>query len=153
MKPVIFCVLFTIPAVWGQYFFQSVDFLTPGMVVLLQFDYLKLALWAGIMWMMIQEGAGGFAFGAMIIFYLGLLFVYYLGGIFFEVGNKFFVMLLFLFLAVYKSLIVSVMASLQDLNLAGKYSFEGIALQAGIYFLVWLLIFNLFKKYFRDDPA
>lgn len=148
-----FCILVTVFAVWGQYFFQSVDFLTPGIVVLLQFNFLNLALWTGIMWMLIQEGTGGFAFGAMIMFYLGLLVAYYLGGAIFEVGNRFFVLLLFLFLAVYKNLIVSVMASLQDLDLAAQYSLEAIMIQAGIYFLVWLLIFNLFKKYFYHDSA
>ncbi|MFO7728539.1 MAG: hypothetical protein R6X11_09430 [Desulfonatronovibrio sp.] len=153
VRPVMFCILFTFFAVWGQYYFQSVDFLTPGIVVLLQFNFLNLALWAGIIWMLIQEGTGGFAFGAMIMFYLGLLVAYYLGGAFFEVGNRFFVLLLFLFLAVYKDLIVSVMASLQDLDLAEKYSLEGVMIQAGIYFFVWLLIYNLFKKYFFNDTA
>ncbi|MFP4083363.1 MAG: hypothetical protein ACLFP9_02030 [Desulfonatronovibrio sp.] len=152
-RPVIFCILFTFLAVWGQYFFHSVDFLAPGVVVLLQFGLLNLALWTGIMWMLIQEGTGGFAFGAMIMFYLGLLAAYYLGGAVFEVGNKFFVLLLFLFLAVYKNLIVSVMASLQDLDLSAQYSIEGVMVQTGVYFFVWLLIYNLFKIYFYDDPA
>ncbi len=153
MKPALFWLLFTVLAVWAQYFFPNMDFFSPGLVVMLQFALIKPVLWAGLVWMLIQEGTGGLAFGAMILFYLGLSVFFYIGGVFFEVSNVLFTMLLFLFLAGSRIWIVSFMASLQGLELSGHYNVEDFLIQSGIYFLVWLLTYYFFKKFFIHEPV
>ncbi len=145
--------MFTVAAVWGQYFFPSTDFFSPGLVVMLQLGFLKPALWAGLAWMLIQEGTGGLAFGSMILFYLGLAVFFYIGRFFLEVNNIIFTMLLFLFLTFFQVMTVSIMASLQGLELSGLFTVEGFLTQAGTYILVWLITYNLFKKYFVDEPV
>ncbi len=101
--------------------------------------------------MLIQEGSGGLAFGTMILFYLGFMVFFYIGGFFLEVRNVFFTMFLFLFMALFKILIVLAMASLQDFVLSGQYGFEDFLVQAVVYFLVWMIIYNLFRKYFINE--
>lgn len=153
MKLAFFWILFTCAAVWAQYFFPATDFFSSGLVVMLQFGLYKPVLFAGLVWMLIQEGTGGLAFGTMILFYLSLLAFFYLGGFFLEVRNIFFTMFLLLFMALFKIWIVSAMASLQDFVLSGQYSFEDFLVQAGVYFLVWMIIFNLYRKYFTNEPV
>ena len=153
MKLTSFCIIFTVFAIWAQYIFPSMDFFSPGLVVMLQFGLFKPALWAGLVWMFIQEGTGGLAFGTMILFYLGFVIFFSIGGIFLEVGNILFTMLLFLFLTIFQALVVSVMASLQGLVLSGQYSIKGFLIQAGMYFLVWFITYNLFRKYYINEPA
>lgn len=120
---------------------------------MLQFGLFKSALWAGLFWMLIQEGTGGLAFGSMILFYLGLIAFFYFGGIFLEVSNILFTMLLFFYLTVFQALIISVMAFLQGLVLSGQYSLKGFLIQAGIYFIVWFVTYNLFKKHYIHEPV
>jgi hypothetical protein len=152
LKPVFF-IVFTVAAVWGQYFFPTRDLLTPGLVVMLQLGPLKPAIWAGLAWMLIQEGTGGLAFGSMILFYLGLGGFFYIGRFFLEVNNVLFTILVFLFLSFFQMMTVSIMASLQGLRLSGFFTFEDFMTQAGIYFLVWLVTYNLFKKHFVHEPV
>lgn len=120
---------------------------------MLQLGSLKPAIWAGLAWMLIQEGTGGLAFGSMILFYIGLGTFFYIGRFFLEVNNILFTILIFLFLSFFQMMTVSIMASLQGLRLSGFFTIEGFLTQAGIYFLVWLVTYNLFKKYFVHEPV
>ena len=122
------------------------DMFSPALLVLLQSGLFKAAIWAGLAWMLIQEGTGTLAFGTMILFYLGFAVFYFTGGMFFEVSNYLFTFLLFLFLSAYRAVLVSVMATLQDMKVTEHYSPEGILIQALILFSVWMITFNLFKK-------
>ncbi len=146
LKPAIFCILYTFPAIWAQFFLPSMDMFSPALLVLLQSGLFKAAIWAGLAWMLIQEGTGTLAFGTMILFYLGFAVFYFTGGMFFEVSNYLFTFLLFLFLSAYRAVLVSVMATLQDMKVTEHYSPEGILIQALILFSVWMITFNLFKK-------
>ncbi|WP_051617089.1 hypothetical protein [Desulfonatronovibrio hydrogenovorans] len=153
MKKAFFLLIYTVLGVWGQFALPSVDFLTPALVVLLQLGFFSYAFWAGLFWMLIQEGAGDLAFGTAILFYSGLLIFFFTGGAFFEVSNILFSLFLFLFLSIYKPWIVTVMASLQDLSLTGQYSLQGMAIQWGVYFCLWCLTYNLCKKYFVNESV
>lgn len=140
-------------AVWAQYFLPTLDFFAPGLVVLLQTGKFHSAVWAGICWMLIQEGTGGLIFGAIILFYAGLVLFFYVGGRFFEVTNFFFTLFLFTFLSLYKSGVIMMMSSLQELEVLLPFSLRQILLQAAVYLLVWLLTFIFFRKLFIHEPV
>lgn len=123
------------------------DMFSPALLVLLQSGLLKAALWAGLAWMLIQEGTSSLTFGTMILFYLGFAVFFFTGGMFFEVSNYLFSFLLFLFLSLYRAVLVSVMATLQDMEVTGHYSPDGILIQTIILFSVWVMTLHLFKKY------
>lgn len=153
MKLFFFCLLYTLTGIWAQYFFPSMDFFVPALVVMLQFGFVQAAAWAGLFWMFIHEGTAGLAFGTVILFYAGLLIFFFLGGVFFEISNIFFTMFLMLFAAVYKSWIISAMATLQGLNLSCQFCVKNILFQAGIYIAAWLITFTILKKYFLNEPV
>ncbi|RQD55521.1 MAG: hypothetical protein D5R98_10590 [Desulfonatronovibrio sp. MSAO_Bac4] len=153
MKQVYFWLIFSVLAVWGQYFVPSMDFFTPGLVVLLQLGHVSMAMWLGFFWMMVQEGAGGLAFGAMILFYSGMIVFFYIGGVFFEVSNFLFTFLIFVFLVFFMRVVVSVLASLQGAVLPDNFLIHDILVQTGLYFLVWIVTFNLFKKHCIHEPV
>ncbi len=129
------------------------DFFAPGLVIMLQTGKLHSAIWAGGCWMLIQEGTSSLVFGSIILFYAGLVLFFYVGGRFFEVTNFFFTMFLFACLSFYKSGVIMIMSSLQELEVVLPFSLRQILLQAAVYLLAWSITFIFFKKLFIHEPV
>lgn len=103
--------------------------------------------------MLIQEGTSSLVFGSIILFYAGLVLFFYVGGRFFEVTNFFFTMFLFACLSFYKSGVIMIMSSLQELEVVLPFSLRQILLQAAVYLLAWSITFIFFKKLFIHEPV
>ena len=136
---------------WGQFFIAGTDFFAPGLVVLVQFGFLKAALWLGFFWMLLLEGTGSLAFGTIILYYAGLLLAYFVSSIFFESRNLLFMALLYLFLAAYKKGLVLIMAGMQDLDQSVRMDVESVFIQFLAHFIIWILTYNLFKRYIMHE--
>ncbi len=153
IKSIIFWSAFTIIGIWGQFLMPGVDFLTTGLVVLLQLGYLSSAFWFGLLWMLIQEGTGTLAFGAVMLYYAGLVLAFYFGAAFFEVRNLLFSAVFFMVLAAIKIGLIGIMISLQGVAPAEQASFEAFFFQFGVYFGLWLTTYSLCKNFLKHEPV
>ncbi len=151
IKLVLFWFLYTLLAVWGQYLFPRMDFLTPGLVVLLQLGSWHAAISLAVVWMLLQEGTANLSFGVFILFYAGGGLFFYLSRVFFEVRNVLFAAVFLLFLTGLKMVLVQVMAPLQDLTPAAQMGFKIFLLQFGVYFGVWMLTYNSYHKWLDNE--
>ena len=61
--------VFTILGIWGQSMLPGVDFFAPGLAVSLRWQKPGATILLTVIWIAIQEGAGGLAFGYAILWY------------------------------------------------------------------------------------
>ncbi len=76
--------LFTMLAVWAQYFIPGIDFLAPGILVSLQEERPSVTAWLVLFWILLQEGMGSLFFGSALLLYGTLILAFYLGRAFFD---------------------------------------------------------------------
>jgi len=153
LKQVVFWLVYTLLGVWGQFLLPGVDFFSPGLVVLLQVKSLKPAFWLCLAWILIQEGTGTLAFGTAMLFYAGLVSAFYWAAIFFEARNVLFSAVFFLFLAGFKSALIRIMSSVQDLAPAVHMEPESFLIQFGAYFGIWLITSHMYRKFLIHEPV
>jgi hypothetical protein len=60
---------FTVLGIWGQSMLPGVDFFAPGLAVSLRWQRPGATMLLTVIWIAIQEGAGGLAFGYAILWY------------------------------------------------------------------------------------
>jgi hypothetical protein len=144
---------FTILGIWAQFFFPGVDFYAPGLILCLQEDRPKLAVWLALAWILILEGGGSLAFGYGILWYAGLVLLYAAGRWIFHARNLLFMCILGLGLGLWHYLLTLGLAELEDVMApAGRLAWEGLW-QAVIFPLEWLLLSRLYPERLRDAPA
>lgn len=135
--------IFTLLGIWLQSLLPGVDILIVGLLVSLQEERFTQTLWLLLVWMLIQEGASGLAFGSGILWY-ALLFVFYgIGRWLFQVRNIFFIGLLGALLGIWHYCLVSMMAALQDYRVASDRLFVESALQAALFPLLWFVVYTI----------
>jgi hypothetical protein len=151
VHPFLFWLAFILAGIWAQRFAPGVDFLAPALIVCLQQRRVSTTAWLAAAFIVLQEGMGSLAFGALILWYSGLLLVYLVGRWLFESRNLLFIFIIGLFLGVWRYILVQMMSSLQDLVPdQGRLALE-CAFQAVLFTLEWGLLFLLYKRHIRHD--
>ena len=144
-KNAAFWLLYLVAGVWVQRFVPGVDVLAPGILVSLQEKRAAQTLWLLLILILIQEGAGSFAFGAAILWYTGMLILYFVGRWMFEAENFLFILLLGLCLGGAHLTLINAMQTLQELGEIRKNLPMESLVQIFVFPLVWLLVRHLRK--------
>lgn len=142
----LFWLLFTVGAVWFQYFLSGVDVMAAGLVVSLQEERPGRTFWLALAWTLIQEGMGSMAFGLVILLYASLVGFYFAGRWLFESRNFLFICLLGTALAVSHAGLVHVMALLQDATVPQGWVVSHALIHVVLFPAEWLVVSNLYRK-------
>jgi len=104
---------FTILGIWGQSMLPGVDFFAPGMAVSLRWQKPGATILLTVIWVAIQEGAGGLAFGYAIMWYAILFALLTVGRWLLDPGSLQFQALLGITLGLAHLLLLYLMAVLE----------------------------------------
>lgn len=107
-------------AIFLQRFTVGVDFLLPGIIVVLQERKIVQFVLVFLVFVIIQEGIGTMPFGNVFLWYLLAIVFFYAWRWFFEVESFTFILLLSAALAVSHYFIVSTLANIQDIYIDYK---------------------------------
>lgn len=147
MHPATFWILFTVAGIWLQRFIPGVDFLAPGLLICLQDHRPRLAVWLGLIWLVLQEGMGSMAFGPGVLWY-GFLFAVYLGGRWlFEARNLLFMFIIGASMGLWHVLLVQMMGTLQGLELSMHRVVLESVLQAAVFPAQWAAAAALHERW------
>lgn len=136
-----FWALFTLSGLWLQSFMPGVDFLAPGLVLSLQEERPRTTVVLGLIWLLLQEGAGSLAFGTVVLWYGALAGLFFFGHWLFEAKNFLFMVILGVCLGLLHFGLMQVMAQLQDWRVApGRVLMEGV-FQAVVFPVQWGLVY------------
>jgi len=143
--------IFTICGVWGQTLVPGVDFFAPGMAISLRWQRPMATIALTLIWMAIQEGAGGLAFGYGILWYGVLFALLTVGRWLLDPGSMQFQALLGVGLGLAHFFLLYLMAVLEVRAFpVGRVAIECL-LQALVYPAVWYLAANLFPEWLKRD--
>jgi hypothetical protein len=155
MLAAIWWTAFTICGIWGQSLMPGVDFFAPGMAVSLRWQRPGATIALALVWMAIQEGAGGLAFGYAILWYFSLFALLTLGRWLLDPGSLQFQALLGLALGLAHFFLLYLMAVLEMRAFPLKRVLLECLLQTLTYPLLWYLADNLFPERLKrhEEPA
>jgi len=147
--------LFTICGIWGQVLVPGVDFFAPGMAVSLRWQKPIVTVILTLVWVAIQEGAGGLAFGYGILWYFTLFSLLTLGRWLLDPGSFQFQALLGLALGLAHLLLLYLMAVLEQRAFPFTRVLSECLLQIIIYPILWYLADNLFPDRLKrhEEPS
>ncbi len=117
----------------------GVDFLLPGFIVAMQEAKVKQFIWVALSFLLLQEGMGTMAFGAVFLWYLTIIILYIAGQWLFEVESLAFVLLLSLVLSVSHYVVMFLLADLQDMYINTQSLMDESAYQAFVTPFLWHL--------------
>ncbi|MHC1752605.1 hypothetical protein [Humidesulfovibrio sp.] len=148
-------ITFTICGIWGQVLVPGVDFFAPGMAVSLRWQKPYVTVILAVVWVAVQEGAGGLAFGYGILWYFTLFALLTLGRWLLDPGSFQFQALLGLTLGVAHFLLLYLMAMLEVRAFPLKRVLFECMLQTLTYPLLWYLADNLFPERLKrhEEPT
>ncbi len=138
--------LFTVFGIWGQAMVPGVDFFAPGMAISLRWQRPAVTLVLAAVWMAIQEGAGGLAFGYGILWYFTLFVFLTVGRWLLDPGSFQFQALLGLALGLAHFLLLYLMAVLEMRAFPLHRVLLECLLQTLIYPILWYTAENLFPE-------
>ncbi len=138
--------VFTVCGIWCQALVPGVDFFAPGMVISLRWQKPGVTIALTIIWMAIQEGAGGLAFGYGILWYATLFALLTLGRWLLDPGSLQFQALLGVALGLAHFLLLYLMAVLEMRAFPVQRILMECLLQALIYPVLWYVAENLFPE-------
>jgi len=144
---------FVIAAIWAQNFVPGIDFMAPAIIVCLQYERLRQALWLTIAFIILQEGMGTLAFGAGLLWYGALYLLFFVGRWLFESKNLLFVFFIGVTLGAWRFVLVQIMGQLEDLPIALEPLAWESAMQAAIFTAVWGLLYLMYKRVVTDERA
>ncbi len=136
---------YTVCSIWAQECFAGIDFFSAGLIVCLQAGQWRRAVWLALFWGLLQEGTGTLAFGAILLFDVGLFCLFFAGKWLLEPENPLFVIVVSALLVVWHEVVVVGLASLQDFMLPWS-PFSVHAVQFAAYVLTWAFVYPLFSK-------
>lgn len=143
--------LFTICGIWGQSLVPGVDFFAAGLALSLRWQRNWVSLLLAVIWVAIQEGSGGLAFGYGVLWYAVLFALLNTGRWFLDPASFQFQAILGLALGLAHFLLLYLMAVLEMRAFpVGRVALEGL-LQTLSYPLVWYLAANLFPERLKRD--
>lgn len=151
MRPYIHWLIFVIAAIWAQRFLPGIDFMISAVIVCLQLERLKQALWLTAVFIILQEGMGSLSFGAGVLWYGMLYLLYFIGRWLFESKNMLFVFFIGISLGAWHFMLVQIMGELENVPVLVMPLIRESALQAAIFTLEWGVIYSLFKRLQPDD--
>ena len=115
MKSLIWCLVYTIFAVWLQRYIPGLDCFAPALVGCLYLGITTATIWFAVIWILIQEGIGSLAFGSTLLFYAGIAIFFFSSKTIFTKQSWFFLINISIFTAGYYFLVMYCMCSLQEL--------------------------------------
>jgi len=137
---------FTILGIMGQSMLPGVDFFAPGMAVSLRWQKPGATLLLTLIWVAIQEGAGGLAFGYAILWYAILFALLTVGRWLLDPGSLQFQVLLGLALGLAHLLLLYLMAVLEMRAFPLGRVLGECLLQAVLYPLLWYVADAMFPE-------
>jgi len=155
MLAALWWILFTICGIWGQMLVPGVDFFAPGMAVSLRWQKPIVTIILTVVWVAIQEGAGGLAFGYGILWYFTLFSLLTLGRWLLDPGSFQFQALLGLALGMAHFLLLYLMAVLEHRAFPFTRVLYECLLQIIIYPILWYVTDNLFPERLKrhEEPS
>jgi len=151
MLAAIWWLLFTICGIWGQTLVPGVDFFAPGLALSLRWQRPWATLLLTLIWVAIQEGTGGLAFGYGLLWY-GVLFTLLTTGRFFlDPGSFQFQAILGGALGVAHFFLLYLMAVLEMRAFPVSRVALECLLQALCYPVVWYVADTLFPEGLKTD--
>lgn len=155
MLATLWWITFTICGIWGQVLVPGVDFFAPGMAISLRWQKPVVTVILTLVWVAIQEGAGGLAFGYGILWYFTLFSLLTLGRWLLDPGSFQFQALLGFALGLAHFLLLYLMAVLEQRAFPlARVLFECL-LQTVTYPLLWYVADNLFPERLKrhEEPS
>lgn len=143
--------VFTICGIWGQALAPGVDFFAPGMAISLRWQRPAVTVVLAVVWMAIQEGAGGLAFGYGILWYFTLFSLLTLGRWLLDPDSFQFQALIGLALGAAHFLLLYLMAVLELRAFPLKRVLLECLLQMALYPALWYTASNLFPERLKRD--
>nr|WP_239057850.1 hypothetical protein [Pseudodesulfovibrio sp. JC047] len=132
---------YTILCIWGQRAIPGVDFFAAGLILSLQKEErLEVTLSLIVLWMLLLEGTGNLPFGYGLAWYGLLTAFYFMGQWLFEARSFLFMALLGLALGILHPILVCSLSSLAKLHVPVQPLLIQGAMQAGAFFLIWLIV-------------
>lgn len=155
MLAALWWLIFTVCGIWGQTLVPGVDFFAPGMAISLRWQRPGVTIALVLIWMAIQEGAGGLAFGYGILWYALLFLLLTLGRWLLDPGSLQFQMLLGLALGLAHFLLLYLMAVLEMRAFPVQRVLFECLWQTLIYPVLWYTAENLFPERLKrhEEPA
>ena len=144
MLAVVWWLAFTVVCIWGQSLLPGVDFFAPGMAVSLRWQKPGATLILTLIWVAIQEGAGGLAFGYAILWYAILFALLTVGRWLLDPGSLQFQALLGVALGVAHLLLLYLMAVLEMRAFPLWRVLGECLLQALLYPVLWYFADSMF---------
>lgn len=143
--------LFTIFGIWGQALVPGVDFFAAGLAISLRWQRSWVTLLLVVIWVAIQEGAGGLSFGYGVLWYSVLAALLTTGRWFLDPASLQFQGILGAALGLAHFFLLYLMAVLEIRAFPiGRVALEGL-FQAVSYPLVWYLAAGLFPERMKHD--
>lgn len=146
---------FTVCGIWGQTMVPGVDFFAPGMAISLRWQKPQATVILTVIWVAIQEGAGGLAFGYGILWYFSLFAFLTIGRWLLDPGSLQFQALLGAALGLAHFFLLYLMAVLEMRAFPLKRVLLECGLQMLTYPVLWYLAENLFPERLKrhEEPA
>lgn len=143
--------LFTICGIWGQALVPGVDFFAAGLALSLRWQRSWATLLLAVVWVAVQEGAGGLSFGYGVLWYSVLAALLTTGRWFLDPASLQFQVILGAALGLAHFFLLYFMAVLEVRAFpVGRVALEGL-LQAVSYPVVWYLAESLFPERMKHD--
>lgn len=133
-------------AVWAQELSGGHDFLSPGVLVCLQFRRLWQALSVAVLWIFLHEGAGSLAFGTSLLFYAGLFVLFFVSQWLLEPENPLFILTFSLGLAGWLYVVLAGAISFQEIATRLPDPWPWVFRQWSSYVLTWAISLFVYRK-------
>lgn len=151
MSGVIWWVVYVIGGVWAQELSGGKDFLSPGLLLCLQMRQWWQALCLAVLWIFLHEGVGNFAFGASVLFYVGLLILFFTSQWLLEPENPLFIICFSLCLAGWLYAVIAGAVSFQEIAVRLPDPWLWIPSQWAIYVVTWIIALFLYRRMMRHE--
>lgn len=138
---ILWWVSYVILAIILQAFIPGVDFLLPGLIVALQEHKIKQFIWVALSFLILQEGMGTMAFGAVFLWYIIIIMLYIAGQWLFEVENILFILLISVALSVSHYLVIVALAGLQNMHINIQSLIDESVYQAFVTPFLWCVAY------------
>ncbi len=143
--------LYTSAAIALQSFVPGMDFLLPGLLLVLQQGRLMRSLCLAFFFLILQEGMGSMSFGSTFLLYALIFLCFYAACNLFEGKNALFIILLGMFLAIAHYIIFATVSSLQDIPWQVATLREKCLLQAFFTPLIWWTASALYRIMIHEN--
>nr|WP_321260503.1 hypothetical protein [uncultured Pseudodesulfovibrio sp.] len=143
---------YTILGIWGQRTIPGIDFFAAGLILSLQKEERpSVTISLIIIWILLLEGTGNLPFGYGLAWYGLITTLYFMGQWLFEARSFLFMALLGLGLGVLHPILINSVSSLANLHVPFQPLLIEGAMQAGGFFLIWLVIDHLYPQRLRHN--